>query len=85
MDFDTKEERKFENRHLKAYLKNQDYFTYDGMRFKTQCGVSLILMTETEALSKKQEILDAIEAANNKQTLKSTISTPDASKSKVYA
>lgn len=91
MDFDTKEEARFEKRHLKAYLKNHDNFTYDGMRFKTQYGVTVITLTEEEANKQKQDILDAIELANDMHNSPSSISSKymtkptNASEAKVIA
>ena len=77
MDFETKAEQKFEKRHLRAYLKSHDYFTFEGMKFKTQYGVSVIPLTEEEANSQKKHIIDILELEKNKQS--------NASKDKVYA
>jgi hypothetical protein len=75
MDFDTPSERKFEKRHLKAYLKNQDFFNYEGMRFKTQYGVSVIPLTEEDVKKQKDHIIELIREDKVKH----------ASEAKVYA
>lgn len=73
MDFESKSEAKFEKRHLKAYLKNQDHFNFEGMRFKTQYGVKLIEMTEEEAKAQKKQIIELIEEANAKHASKTAV------------
>lgn len=63
-DFDSPEERSFEKRHLRAYMKNQDSFNWKGMRFQTQYGKQIIPLTEEEAKAQRKAIIELIAHAS---------------------
>lgn len=81
MDFESKAEQKFEKRHLKAYLKNQDSFNYEGMKFKTQYGVKVIELTEAEVKAQKDHFIELV-SQDPENKAKQTV---NASNAKVYA